>query len=297
MPRPGIQPPQDLAGPGIDEATAVIVPPTLDSVVDLQPRPVRIDVEELLSIPDPEFTDLSAALRLAGGVFPEGMRRRLVLFSDGNENLAWFENLGGGLAWTVHAIESGIFVRNAHAADIDGNGVADVVVSREGALSWFRNSAGEDLYDHDARFIEGQLQWEPNDSFEAWLKYTTWTFDNTSRPTLDISPYNQDLPRFPLVPSPWRDYPVPNPTVRDLHQVHQFALELAVLVPQHLDLVLYQRYGGTAAVRNFQAGQQAGVVLEEFRVFAEIVGDGLFIQRQRIRPGLLRCGHRSICPW
>lgn len=42
--------------------------------------------EELLSTPDPDYTDLSSLVRLAAGVFPEGMRRRLVVFSDGNEN-------------------------------------------------------------------------------------------------------------------------------------------------------------------------------------------------------------------
>ncbi len=46
----------------------------------------RLRVGEIQSRPDENFTNLAAALRLAGGLFPDGMRRRLVLFSDGNEN-------------------------------------------------------------------------------------------------------------------------------------------------------------------------------------------------------------------
>lgn len=45
-----------------------------------------LKTEELQSQPDPDYTDLSSLVRLAAGVFPEGMRRRLVVFSDGNEN-------------------------------------------------------------------------------------------------------------------------------------------------------------------------------------------------------------------
>ncbi len=46
----------------------------------------RLRVSTIESNPEAEFTDLSSALSLAAGVYPEGMRRRLVLFSDGNEN-------------------------------------------------------------------------------------------------------------------------------------------------------------------------------------------------------------------
>lgn len=47
------------------------------------PRP---DFETLQSVAEPDLTDLAAALRLATSLYPEGTRRRLVLFSDGNEN-------------------------------------------------------------------------------------------------------------------------------------------------------------------------------------------------------------------
>ncbi|MCH8333671.1 VWA domain-containing protein, partial [Candidatus Sumerlaeota bacterium] len=45
-----------------------------------------VNVDSIQSRPDPDFTDIAALLRLATGVFPEGMHRRLVIFSDGNEN-------------------------------------------------------------------------------------------------------------------------------------------------------------------------------------------------------------------
>lgn len=42
--------------------------------------------DALHSRPDPDFTDIASLIRLAAGIFPEGMRPRLVVFSDGNEN-------------------------------------------------------------------------------------------------------------------------------------------------------------------------------------------------------------------
>lgn len=45
-----------------------------------------LNVEILQSQPNADFTDIASMLRLATGIFPEGARRRLVLFSDGNEN-------------------------------------------------------------------------------------------------------------------------------------------------------------------------------------------------------------------
>lgn len=44
-------------------------------------------VEKLESAPSRGYTDLSKAIRLAVGLFPEGSQRRLVVFTDGNENL------------------------------------------------------------------------------------------------------------------------------------------------------------------------------------------------------------------
>lgn len=47
----------------------------------------RLELTRLESEPDPSFTDLSAAIRLAVATADPGRRRRVVLFSDGNENL------------------------------------------------------------------------------------------------------------------------------------------------------------------------------------------------------------------
>ncbi len=57
-----------------------------DALVERPPGPLpRID--KLESAPARSFTDISKAIRLAVGLFPEGTQRRIVLFTDGNENL------------------------------------------------------------------------------------------------------------------------------------------------------------------------------------------------------------------
>lgn len=55
-------------------------------LIERAPQP-RFSIETIDSRPDSDFTDLGSLIRLASGLYPEGMRRRLVLFSDGNENL------------------------------------------------------------------------------------------------------------------------------------------------------------------------------------------------------------------
>jgi uncharacterized membrane protein len=57
------------------------------------PAPViKVDVEERAAgLLDPNYTDLGAALKLAMASFPEGTGRRIVLISDGNENLGSIE--------------------------------------------------------------------------------------------------------------------------------------------------------------------------------------------------------------
>ena len=52
----------------------------------------RLELAEVESEPDPTFTDVSAALRLSVATADPARRRRVVVFSDGNENL------GDGLA-------------------------------------------------------------------------------------------------------------------------------------------------------------------------------------------------------
>ncbi len=45
-----------------------------------------VDVKKIYSVVSTERSDISAAIRLGTAAFPEGGQRRLVLFSDGNEN-------------------------------------------------------------------------------------------------------------------------------------------------------------------------------------------------------------------
>lgn len=55
----------------------------------LPPSPVNKLVvrDEMAGVMDPNYTDIGAALKLAMASFPEGTGKRIVLFSDGNENL------------------------------------------------------------------------------------------------------------------------------------------------------------------------------------------------------------------
>lgn len=57
-----------------------------EALVEEPPGPLQ-QLTSLVSVPGRGFSDVGAAIRLASGLFPEGAQRRLVLFSDGNENL------------------------------------------------------------------------------------------------------------------------------------------------------------------------------------------------------------------
>jgi uncharacterized membrane protein/Mg-chelatase subunit ChlD len=69
----------DRAGVIVFGRDAAIEIPPFDDDVQMSPL-----VESLL---DPDFTDLSTAMRLAQAAFPEDAARRIVLVTDGNENL------------------------------------------------------------------------------------------------------------------------------------------------------------------------------------------------------------------
>lgn len=56
--------------------------------LELPPSSVpRLNFEEVTSIIDPMYTDIGAAIKLALASFPESSAKRIVLISDGNENL------------------------------------------------------------------------------------------------------------------------------------------------------------------------------------------------------------------
>ncbi len=59
-----------------------------DAVVEREPTPTLTTLERLLSVPiSTNFSNIARALRLSMGLFPSGVQRRIVLLSDGNENL------------------------------------------------------------------------------------------------------------------------------------------------------------------------------------------------------------------
>ena len=59
-----------------------------DAAIEIPPFDDDVQMTQLIESPlDPDFTDLSTAMRLAQASFPEDAARRVVLVTDGNENL------------------------------------------------------------------------------------------------------------------------------------------------------------------------------------------------------------------
>jgi len=57
-----------------------------DSGLEFTPNPI-IDLQKIQAIISPERTDIAGAIRLATAAFPEAGQKRIVLISDGNENI------------------------------------------------------------------------------------------------------------------------------------------------------------------------------------------------------------------
>src|SRR5438552_10934636 len=57
-----------------------------DAYVEFMPSP-KLKVNNIASVVSRDYTDLAGALRLALAAFPEDAQKRIVLLSDGNENL------------------------------------------------------------------------------------------------------------------------------------------------------------------------------------------------------------------
>lgn len=68
----------------IDTAGALVF--GADAAIESRPRPL-FDLTEVQAIVNPERTDIASAIRLGAAAFPETGQKRLVLFSDGNENV------------------------------------------------------------------------------------------------------------------------------------------------------------------------------------------------------------------
>ncbi len=61
-----------------------------DSYVEIAPSPRAVfaaQLDRISSLPSTAYTDIARAIRLALAIFPEGAQRRLVLMTDGEENL------------------------------------------------------------------------------------------------------------------------------------------------------------------------------------------------------------------
>ncbi|MEK7484701.1 MAG: VWA domain-containing protein, partial [Planctomycetota bacterium] len=57
-----------------------------NAYIDLPLQP-RLKISEITSIPERNFTDISRAIRLALASFPENTQKKVILLTDGNENL------------------------------------------------------------------------------------------------------------------------------------------------------------------------------------------------------------------
>ena len=57
-----------------------------DAYIELAPSTAR-DIDKIQTVTSAEFTDIAAAIRLGMATLPDGMQKRLVVLSDGNENL------------------------------------------------------------------------------------------------------------------------------------------------------------------------------------------------------------------
>lgn len=74
-----------------------------DAAIEFAPNPA-VQVQKIQAVLDTERTDLSAAIRLGTAGFPETGQKRLVVFSDGNENI------GDALASVRAAVSLGVTV-------------------------------------------------------------------------------------------------------------------------------------------------------------------------------------------
>ena len=55
--------------------------------IEWSPKDAPLELESFTTLIEPQATDIAAAIRLATAVFPEGYGKRIVLLSDGNENV------------------------------------------------------------------------------------------------------------------------------------------------------------------------------------------------------------------
>ena len=111
-----------------DEDIAGIVAFGGDALVERLPAELA-EIDRLASTPVREATDVGAALRLAGALFPDGAQKRIVLLSDGNDTT------GSGQTEAALAAARGIQVQT-HLTGLAGGD--EVLVERVAAPSTAR---------------------------------------------------------------------------------------------------------------------------------------------------------------
>src|SRR5438105_15668980 len=131
-----------------------------DAQVELSPTKTP-NFEIFQTQPDPSYSDIAGALRLAAGIIPDGYARQLVLISDGRQNL-------GDAAATIAALRAEgvrvdvLPVGAAPAAEVLVAGVdapAEMRVGEHGTASARVSSTGpakgQIVFSADGRELEG----------------------------------------------------------------------------------------------------------------------------------------------
>ena len=76
-----------------------------DAAIEIPPFDYDVQMTKIETSIDPEYTNIAAAMKLAQATFPEDAAKRIVLVSDGNENLGNAAEQAEGMAATGIGID------------------------------------------------------------------------------------------------------------------------------------------------------------------------------------------------